>query len=748
MSKVYVTVALGMCLCAPMAMGTTYYVAQNDPGASDLNLGTEGAPWKTISKANSMLVAGDTVIIKVGTYNEKIWPVNSGAPGQYITYLRYQTDLVKLSGGVEPGIYLWFKDYIIVDGITTDGVNKHAWLISSDHNIIKNCHMDYCTSSGGARSGLYLDDSHYNKILGNLIEYSGSLGGDSLVLRRSDHNLVAGNSIIYANHACFALRGASYNIIRDNYFTNPVQKIGEVYDICELGLGIMTERNVFQDNTFDYVPPFPGSNSYSGIQYAGQDSIIRRNLFYGMDGVGISAGLWDGSQCPPAAPPEASRNYGNRIYHNVFYNNGRSGVWIAGIPGFTHTYADNIYKNNILFANYDGANPLQIKAGRLTGYYFERNNIIGQTPGQDVITCSALGVPTHDLTWWQLHYPSLYGGNIELAPQFVDAGSNDFHLSPSSPMIDAGTYLTQGFDTGVGTLFVLDPSSFCDGYDIEGEGGDWIRLEGSNQIAQIVDVDYASNTLTLDRDVTCDPFQGITLLYEGSAPDLGAFEYSAPTATVAGRYVFYNNCYFDGNDPAANVADDGAIATDKTPLLPGGTGAFINYTAYWRGINGLMVDIDGLPGTPTGSDFTFKVGNDSNPAGWSAAPAPSDITVRAGDGAGGSDRITIIWSDNVIEKQWLQVTVLATANTGLGAPDVFYFGNAIGETGNSPADADVTPTDEIEVRGNPHTLSDNPAGITETCDFNHDRKVTPTDQVICRNNGTSGPTALQLITVP
>ncbi len=236
--------------------------------------------------------------------------------------------------------------------------------------------------------------------------------------------------------------------------------------------------------------------------------------------------------------------------------------------------------------------------------------------------------------------------------------------------------------------------------------------------------------------------------YLGAAPDLGAFESPHGPATVRGRYVFYNNSAFDGNDSAANAADDAGIAIDKSALLPGGTATFVNYTSYGRGINGIMIDIKGLIAAPSAADFEFKVGNDNSPGGWSAGGAPSSITVRAGAGVDGADRITLIWADNAIEKQWLEVTVKATANTGLASPDVFYFGNAIGETGNLPIDAEVTPADEVVVRNNPHTLGVNPATITEVCDFNRDRKVGPTDQIICRNNGTSGPTALQLITVP
>ena len=40
-----------------------------------------------------------------------------------------------------------------------------------------------------------------------------------------------------------------------------------------------------------------------------------------------------------------------------------------------------------------------------------------------------------------------------------------------------------------------------------------------------------------------------------------------------------------------------------------------------------------------------------------------------------------------------QVTVLANDHTGLAADDVFYFGNMIGDTGNSAADTNVNSSD-------------------------------------------------------
>ena len=148
--------------------------------------------------------------------------------------------------------------------------------------------------------------------------------------------------------------------------------------------------------------------------------------------------------------------------------------------------------------------------------------------------------------------------------------------------------------------------------------------------------------------------------------------------SIAGRHVFYNSSAWDANDPEAGPMDDVAIATDKVALLPGETATSANHTSYSRGINGIMIDVEGLAGTPSVADFAFKAGDSNDPSTWATAATPTSITVRPGEGEGGSDRVTIIWADNAIQKQWLQVTILSDANGGsLGMPDddVFYVGN-------------------------------------------------------------------------
>jgi len=105
------------------------------------------------------------------------------------------------------------------------------------------------------------------------------------------------------------------------------------------------------------------------------------------------------------------------------------------------------------------------------------------------------------------------------------------------------------------------------------------------------------------------------------------------------------------------------------------------------------------------------------------------------------------WADNAIRKTWLQVTVLANARTGLASADVFYFGNAVGESGNSAANAQVNATDETGARATQRSFL-NRAPVDFRWDYNRDSLVNATDQTTARFNQTSFVNALRLITPP
>jgi hypothetical protein len=242
---------------------------------------------------------------------------------------------------------------------------------------------------------------------------------------------------------------------------------------------------------------------------------------------------------------------------------------------------------------------------------------------------------------------------------------------------------------------------------------------------------------TMGQAQTADASGGTFAVSSGSLsrPGLAGLQ-----VQVAARRVFYNQSYWDGNSASAGTADDAAIATDKSALRLGGQASFANYTSFSRGITGVMVDIVGLPETVTASDFEFKVGNTDTPSAWLAAAAPSGVSVRSGSGVNGSDRVTVTWASAAVRNTWLEVVVKATAQTGLGADDVFFFGNVVGETGNSATDTKVNSTDLARVRLN---LGNVP--VTSVHDINRDGKVNSTDLSTIRLNLTPLGGALRLL---
>jgi ELWxxDGT repeat protein len=202
------------------------------------------------------------------------------------------------------------------------------------------------------------------------------------------------------------------------------------------------------------------------------------------------------------------------------------------------------------------------------------------------------------------------------------------------------------------------------------------------------------------------------------------------TATVAGRHVFYDNSYHDSFHPGGDAKDDPAVATDKQALLPGQVASFANLTSYNRGLNGIMVDIAGLPAgaTLSADDFIIRSGAAASPAALAAGPSVPTVTVRRGKGDGGSDRVTLCWPDGAIKNKWVQVTVKADNDTGLASPDVFYFGNLVGEIGDTLTPTKVSAADLAGIK----RMLNASVGPGSPYDINRDGKVNALDLGIIR----------------
>ena len=685
----------------------THYIDNTHPSATDTAnpYGTAEVPRMTLLAANNTYPAGSVVEIHGGPYEYAATWRNITGNGTVSNPVFYRgTDPANMpqikqitshSGGMRVQLY---GSYFIIENLEFTGECIPKIKDGTDHISFRSCEIDNEGSYTNYAAAIS-NAGNYNVVYNNYIHHNErALDVDS--------------------HGTTTASGTSYFWVLDNEISyNSGDAFQAAHRAAVAPHHIYIGRNVMHHDR------------ENGVDLKTiDDIIISENIIYGYVDSSTSNG-----DAVVVGSNGYSEQYGplrswflfNEIYSSQtgLRFEGAEDCWVIG-----NTFHDivgdaiqfdidvdsdnvNVIHNTIVSAGGDGIHH-HWKAGatnlRILG------NIISDI-GDAHVEISQAMIPAF-IVENNLFYQN--GSNV-----VVEMG-NTFYYSQS-----ASTY--NAFATWANN--VIGNPMFVD------EAGDNYRIQsGSAAIDIAVETTaYATFQSLYGIDIRVDMDEASRP--NGAGWDAGAYEYYPPVVT--GRYVFYNNSAWDGNDPAANASDDAAIATNKFALLPTGTADFTNYTSYSKGINGIMIDATGTGGAASASDFTFKVGNDSTTSGWSAGPAPASVAIRPGAGDSGSDRITITFADGAIVGKWLEVTYIA-------ASDVFYFGNAPGETGNSVTDAEVTPTDEVYVRNNPATLAVSSASISHAGDFNRDKKVGPTDQIIGRNNGTNSSTALQLITVP
>lgn len=506
--------------------------------------GTDGDAYVTFASASSAATASMTVLIRAGSYSEQLSPQHAGSVGSYITFKNYGNEVVEITGAtLEPAIWIENKDYIAIEGLQIRDVDRWLNALGCDYLVLKNNVFERALDSGrSSKTGVFLQACNYAIIQDNTLFDTTQ---DNLGLVNCDYNLIEGNTITKAYHTLWALKCSNFNIIRDNYFHNEIQKIGEIYDCDNAGFGSAefpkldsyddAKHNVVEGNVFAYTASPVDKSPYSGIQYAAQNGLIRNNIFYECEGPPISLSLYS---------DEAKYNYSNRIAHNVFYDNEFGGIDISGSTN--HTFSDQEFKNNIFYKNkfvqrdsrwswYDELDQkaVQIKTGRIDEIFFDNNNIFNNQADDLYIIAyglrnSSSNPGPESLTWWQTNHPTVFANNLQVEPNFVDVSTYDFHLQSNSPMIDAGAFLTKATISGTNStaLQVDDAAWFIDGFGIT--AGDVIQIEGQTTQVSITAIDYGTGTLTLDAPLSWDSGDGVSSAFNNTQPDLGAFESQIP----------------------------------------------------------------------------------------------------------------------------------------------------------------------------------------------------------------------------
>lgn len=549
-----------------------YYI--DGSSGKDNNSGTIDQPWETISKANLILRAGDTVHIRAGTYdNQFIAPTNSGLAGNYITYKNYNEEEVIISGGVYSGltytqIYLNSVSYIKLDGIKFY-YPKYQWgFITNCHHLkIENCVFDNFTNTKPTYHVIRIMNTDYVQFINTTFSAddvpwkNGDIGYDMVSVGAVSHFLFKKCSFGDAPHASFAVTPArGVNACEGN----TVHEDGDyiVFKDCNITNkwrhGIITgvnEKRVLIDNcTFARVgrlnnecPWADDRNRVTPAIYScgTKYSIYRRNIIYGSDtSIMIRSGLIGG----------VYSNYEhNWFYNNSVYDTDRcndndvllKATKLAGCAIFgeallgDYPIEDNKIINNIFWKIEGDASGSHLNIyGK--GYPINntiKHNIFGNPDGiikakwyQPSTTRTIAELEQQHIDWIpgaKTHY--------NFNPLFVDpdAAIPDFRLKQSSQAIDRGTWLTIitcATANNQTSITLDDATPFYSGagapWFIEGETGDVIKTQ-NGQLTTIQSIDYKTNTITVSPGINIVRGEGVALNYFGLAPDIGAYEYDS-----------------------------------------------------------------------------------------------------------------------------------------------------------------------------------------------------------------------------
>lgn len=394
--------AFGLSLCVAVpAHAATYYVSPpgGSPAGSDArSCGTAqtiSTPKATINDALGCLSAGDTLLIRAGTYTQmlhtQVVAIPAGTSWSNMVHIKaYPGETVRLKpSGTDFVTYLgsaYHPRYIEFDGLIFDGADviSYTFKIESgpgydaDHIRAVNCEFIGPTNPIGSTGSTIIiysspgneSGAGFNEFINNRVHDGGrpTLNQDHGFYIGSSDNLFDGNDVYHS--AGFSIHVWNHFVARGEMTTKPA-------------------RNVIRNNRV-------------------HDSIVGSST-----GGGILLGTDIDSQ----------------VYNNVVWNIQKTGGGTAGINAYISTSAQ-IY-NNTVFG--DALYGILVDSG--SSGTIVRNNISYGNPSGDFVNSGGGTVQSNNL----------FGVNplvVSLPSLPALTSSGDFHLQPTSPARNVGTNLT------------------------------------------------------------------------------------------------------------------------------------------------------------------------------------------------------------------------------------------------------------------------------------------------------------------
>ncbi len=403
--------------------------------------------YSTIQAALNAAVPGDTIEVKdtPGPYAEKIAFPSSGAPGAYITLQAFAGHSPVLDGTGVPGenmVLIDSKSYVKIvgfeirnnlgvhdgSGIRVLGSGSHIELRDNRIHDIRGSNAMGITVYGTEAtsiSDLIID--------GNQIYDCEPARSEALTLNGNVETFEVTNNVVRdVNNIGIDFIGGETDIQPDTSKVarngvcrgNQVYRANSIYGggyaggiYVDGGKDIVIERNIVAES--DLGLEVGAENS--GIVSSGV--IVRDNILYHNQ----KAGLAFGGYAASVGRVKSCSFLNNTLYQNDTLNVGLGELWVQ--------YAeDNVVRNNVFYA---GAQNLLI--------YSESGNVNNALDYN--LWFADAGAGSAVFVWKNTGYSgfaSYLAGSGEDAhsvfadPQLVDAGAADFHLSSTSPAVNAG----------------------------------------------------------------------------------------------------------------------------------------------------------------------------------------------------------------------------------------------------------------------------------------------------------------------
>lgn len=415
----------------------TFYVSTS---GNDTNVGSEILPWLTIQHAANMAIAGDTVLIKSGIYNERVEFQNSGSNISPIVFRNYQNDTVTVDG---TGITWWSWNglldisnlsYIVIDGINISKALSYGgiWIENSSHITIKNCYTYNSYSSGISCWG-----SEFVTIDACEVELACNGGEQECISIESSNNIIVSNCEVHHNGTGenggegIDVKNGSHDV---QVYRNIVHHINE-------RIGVYADAWDSHTYNIDFYQNLVYNCGNNGMvvqsEMGGLIEYINfyNNIVYNNKWDGIAVGSVTASSSVSSTPVHHIKIINNTLYQNGDYLGG----WGFGILVNNPNAIDIIIRNNICSENSAQIGIQQIDNSAVVDHnlLYGSNTASGALTGNDSILENPLFVDVTSFNFYlQNPSPAIDNGSVTDAPNTDFTNTN----RPYGTGIDIGAY--------------------------------------------------------------------------------------------------------------------------------------------------------------------------------------------------------------------------------------------------------------------------------------------------------------------